>query len=861
MKLSSFGFVADDDGDASVEAQVQQFNQTARDYPATISVANQFARMAAQTPHAVAVSATDVSLTYEQLERRANQVAHALRDAHGVEDGDLVGVALPRSGELIVVLLGILKAGGAYLPLDLEYPASRLTYMVEHAAAKLVITDDAGEQRFPTGVAAIASVGTLTTEDAASEPGDVSPATQVDGGSLAYVIYTSGSTGQPKAVAISHRAILRLVCNTTYADFSKEQVFLQYAPVSFDAATFEIWGPLLNGARLAVAPAGQQSLHELATTIAREQVSTLWLTAGLFNLMIDENPQGLRPVRQLLVGGEALSVAHIRKARDALPDCQLINGYGPTENTTFSCCYAIAAGDYRTSIPIGGPIANSTAYVLDEERRLLPPGATGELYLGGDGLALGYWNDPQLTAERFVAHPFMSGQKLYRTGDLACWRSDGTLEYLGRIDNQIKIRGFRIEPGEIEVAIQSFPGIKAAVVGTHAGDNDAVSLVAHFTVSDVVQTEALKDHLGAQLPDFMMPQHLLQVDNIPLNPNGKVDRSALPAPAVESATVEYTAPGSETERELALIWEQVLGTSPVGVTQDFFSLGGHSLLAAKLVSLIEQRFGAVLALTTVFTQPTIRALAQTVLDTVQFGNEAVDHALVPLSAEHSGPKVFAFPPGTTDALSYSRLARMLPAFDFYAFNFIEADTRIADYADLVVATDPTGPYLLFGYSGGGNIAFAVATELERRGLTVAGVVMLDSSRFMQTFAFPESEAQDLANAFLESDGVNRVVNAEVLRDKVVRRIKRYYAYLSSVTETQPIAANIHLIKSPHSDAQYIDEGGTVITSQPAWREVTTGRFECLDGAGGHGDMLLEPHVEANCKALLDVFRAVATSAN
>ena len=860
MKLSSFGLVADDDGDASVEAQIEQFNQTARDYPATISVAAQFARMAAQTPHAVAVSATDVSLTYEQLERRANQVAHALRDVHGVEDGDLVGVALPRSGELIVVLLGILKAGAAYLPLDLEYPASRLTYMVEHAAAELVITDDAGEQRFPTGVAVIVSLGALRTEDAASARADVSPATQVDGGSLAYVIYTSGSTGQPKAVAIAHRAILRLVCNTNYADFGKEQVFLQYAPVSFDAATFEIWGPLLNGARLAVAPAGQQSLHELATTITREQVSTLWLTAGLFNLMIDENPQGLRPVRQLLVGGEALSVAHIRKARDVLPDCQFINGYGPTENTTFSCCYAIAA-DYRTSIPIGGPIANSTAYVLDEDHRLLPPGATGELYLGGDGLALGYWNDPQLTAERFVTHPFMQGQKLYRTGDLACWRRDGTLDYLGRIDNQIKIRGFRIEPGEIEVAIQSFPGIKAAVVGTRAGDNEAVSLVAHFTVSDVVHIEALKDHLGAQLPDFMVPQYLLQVDSIPLNPNGKVDRNALPAPAVESATVEYTAPGSETERELALIWEQVLGTSPIGVTQDFFSLGGHSLLAAKLVSLVEQRFGAVLALTTVFTQPTIRSLAQTVLDTVQFGNEAVDHALVPLSAEQSGPKVFAFPPGTTDALSYSRLARTLTAFDVYAFNFIEADTRIADYADLVVATDPTGLYLLFGYSGGGNIAFAVATELERRGLTVAGVVMLDSSRFMQTYAFPESEAQDLANALLESDGVNRVVNAEVLRDKVVRRIKRYYAYLSSVTETQPIAANIHLIKSPHSDAQYIDESGIVITSQPAWREVTTGRFECLDGAGGHGDMLLEPHVDANCETLLDVFRAAATSAN
>ena len=878
MKLSTFRLIdetSDTDTD-TVTALIQGFNRTARDYPYDRTVADLFSEQAAARPGSVAVSSNDGNLTYRALDLRSNRLAHYLTDSVRIADGALIAVCLDRSPGLIVTLLAILKAGAAYLPLDPAYPVDRLRFMLEHSGAAALITNGDTSGNLPESRLHSILLDRDERTIAEASEASLSPLSAAGAGErLAYVMYTSGSTGRPKAVAVPQRGIVRLVRGTDYVDFGTDQVFLQYAPISFDAATLEIWGPLLNGSRLALAPRGKQSLANLGDTIMRENVTTLWLTGGLFNVMIDEYPQSLKPLRQLLVGGEALSVPHVMKAIETLPDCTLINGYGPTENTTFSCCFRIKPGDYRGTIPIGSPIANSTAYILDEELRLLPPGVAGELYVGGDGLALGYWNDPALTAERFVAHPFAEndrpeepgGDRLYRTGDLACWRSDGSIEFLGRMDDQLKIRGFRIEPGEIEVALHQFPGITGAVVqawnaGKPATSEDQRMLIAHYTTADganVIDVPTLRTHLHATLPDFMVPSHLIRVDKFPLTPNGKIDRTALPPPLSQpdAHNAASVPPSGETESALVIMWENLLGMSPIGVQDDFFALGGHSLMAAKMVSLIEKQFGVTLPLTSIFTHPTISRLAGVVLDAAEFGNISIDQPCVRLSPEPGGKPLFALPPGTTDALSYGRLGGYLAGFALHAFNFIEAETRIGDYADLITEHDPDGPHLLLGYSGGGNIAFHVARELERRGRSVSAIVLIDASRFLRCFDFPEEEADRLTSAALETDGVADIVTSSILRDKIRRRVRRYYAFLSSIIENAPIKADIHLISSPTGEDEYRDEAGGLIASKPAWAEITSGRFHRHDGAGDHGDMLRDPHFRTNA-ALLEKILCAAT---
>lgn len=876
MRLSSFSLI-DQTGDADdVTALIQSFNRTTRDYPRDSTVADLFAEQVAAHPDAVAISADGQSLSYGELDLRSNRLAHYLRDTAGLPDGALIAVCLDRSPELIVALLGILKAGAAYLPLDPGYPANRLRFMLEHSGAAALVTRAECSGNLPESDVQQVLLDRDGPEIARAPEAPLPPISGAGaGGRLAYVMYTSGSTGRPKAVAVPQRGIIRLVRGADYADFGADQVFLQYAPISFDAATFEIWGPLLNGARLALAPSGKQSLADLGGVIAREGVTTLWLTGGLFNVMIDEYPQSLKSLRQLLVGGEALSVPHVMKALEALPACRLVNGYGPTENTTFSCCFRIEPGAYRGAIPIGSPIANSTAYILDEEMRLLPPGTAGELYVGGDGLALGYWNDPALTAERFVANPFARldlpeerpGGRLYRTGDLACWRGDGSIDFLGRMDDQLKIRGFRIEPGEIEVALHQFPGVTGAVVqawnaGKAAANEDRRMLIAHYAAADgadEIDEHALRAHLQATLPDFMVPTHLIRVDKLPLNPNGKIDRGALPLPIPQPDTDDGSPepPSGETEGALATLWEELLGLSPIGAHDDFFTLGGHSLMAAKMVSVMEKQFGVTLPLTSIFTHPTVRQLAGAVLDAAKFGNASIDQPCVRLSPKPGGRPLFALPPGTTDALSYGRLGGDLAEFALHAFNFIEAETRIGDYADLIAELDPDGPHLLFGYSGGGNLAFHVARELERRGRPVSAIVMLDASRFLRCFDFPEEEADRLTSAVLEADGVAGIVSSSILRDKIQRRVRRYYAFLSSITEDAPIDADIHLISSPTGEDEHRDTAGNLIASKPAWAEMTRGSFHRHDGHGDHGDMLIEPHYRANAALLEKILRAAA----
>jgi len=452
-------------------------------------------------------------------------------------------------------------------------------------------------------------------EISTESPGN--PVNELFADNLAYVTYTSGSTGQPKGVQIVHRGVVRLVKGNDYAHLDAGESLLQFAPLAFDASTFEIWGSLLNGARLVVMPAGPPTLAELGQVLKSRRVTVLWLTAGLFNLMVDERLEDLRGLRQMLAGGDVLSVAHVARFLLKAPDCALINGYGPTESTTFTCCHPMNAPvEFNRSVPIGRPIANTQVYLLDSELRPLVLGATGELFIGGDGLARGYLNHAEQTAERFVPHPFsrQPGERLYKTGDLARYLLNGDIEFLGRVDNQVKVRGFRIEPGEIEAVLACHEAVRDTVVTVHADESGEKQLIAYVIATDgenEPNTSQMRQFLKDRLPEYMIPSLFITLKEFPLTITGKVDYRALPAPGTARPNIEadFVAPGTTTEEILARLWSRVLGVERIGVHDNFFELGGNSLSATQLVSQVRQTLEVELPLRDLFQHATIAQLA------------------------------------------------------------------------------------------------------------------------------------------------------------------------------------------------------------------------------------------------------------
>ncbi|WP_164002997.1 non-ribosomal peptide synthetase, partial [Pyxidicoccus caerfyrddinensis] len=596
-------------GNAERKQLVGEWGGKAAEYPREASLAELFEAQVRRTPDSVAVEYAGQRLTYAELNRRANQLAHHLKGM-GVGPEVRVGLCVERSLELVVSVLGILKAGGVYVPLDASYPLERLSWMKREAGVAVLVTQEKLAEEVAEGSELLVCVDTEWAT-IARQP-ETSPSIQVSGANLAYVMFTSGSTGRPKGVGVPHRAVSRLVLGTDFAHFGPEEVWLQLAPISFDASTLEVWGALLHGAKLVVYPAGTPSLEDLGRTLGKAGITSLWLTAALFEQMQARQPEALAGVKQLLAGGDVLPVGRVRERLAS--GKVLINGYGPTENTTFSACYRMEdPQQLGASVPIGRPITNTQAYVLDGAMQLVPVGVPGELYVGGEGLAVGYVGRPELTAERFVPNPFGKGERLYRTGDVVRWSGDGTLEFLGRRDTQVKVRGFRIEPGEVETALASHAGVNEAVVIAREDGTEGKRLVAYVTAKEGVELEAsvLRTHLKQRLPEYMVPSAYVVLDAMPLTPNGKVDRKALPTPDAHAPKPEaFEAPRTETEQKLAAIFAEVLNVEQVGLHGDFFELGGHSLLATQLVSRVQEAFKVELPLRDVFEAPTVETLAE-----------------------------------------------------------------------------------------------------------------------------------------------------------------------------------------------------------------------------------------------------------
>ncbi|MFP2933939.1 non-ribosomal peptide synthetase, partial [Pyxidicoccus sp. 3LG] len=585
-------------------------NDTAVDLPTDACVHHLFSAQAARTPEALAAVSDAGSLTYAELDARSSRLAAHLRTL-GVRPGTLVALCLERSLELPVALLGVLKAGGAYVPLDPSYPRERLAFMLQDTAAPVLLTLRHLRDLLPEGPSVVA----LDSDwEAGLHDG---PSVQVPADSPAYVIYTSGSTGQPKGTLISHRALANHMAwfLSSFGITAEDRVLLK-TPLSFDASVWECWAPLLVGAPLVLAPPeAHRDPAALLDCVLRQRITILQAVPSLLRFMLEE--EGLHRashLRWLFCGGEALSSLLARRLHAALPSARLVNLYGPTEATIDATFALASAEEVGPSIPIGRPVSNTHAYVLDAELRPVPTGVPGELYLGGVQLALGYLHRPHLTAERFLPNPFATtpGARVYRTGDKVRWRADGTLEYLGRIDFQVKLRGFRIEPGEIEAALQRQPGIQDAAVLVREDVPGNPRLVAYVVprAAATVDSSELRQGLARDLPEYMLPSAFVSLAALPLTPNGKLDRKALPKPdSAADTAASWVAPRTPTEQVLADLMAQLLRIERVGAEDSFFALGGHSLLATQLVSRVRAAFRVELPLRALFETPTVSGLS------------------------------------------------------------------------------------------------------------------------------------------------------------------------------------------------------------------------------------------------------------
>lgn len=529
----------------------------------------------------VAVVDGATELTYAELHRRSDAVAAALGDVRGA----VVGVLLPRSAEFVVAVLGVLKAGAAYLPLDPDYPASRLDLMVATAACPVIVTSSAHADRVP---------GALVVDEVPAAEFTPVP---VAAGDVAYVMFTSGSTGVPKGVRVTHRGIAGLATGPDVVAPSTSDVVLAVSSVSFDATTFDVWATLAGGARLVIAPAGA-SVVDIGELVSSAGVTTVLFPTGLFHLMVDECLDTMTGLRTVMAGGDVLSAPHSARFRAAVPRCRLLNIYGPTETTVYVAAYEVPA-DVSGSVPIGFPAAGARLRVLDEDLR---EAREGQLHIGGGGLARDYLGDPALTAAKFLT---VDGERLYATGDRVRRRTDGALEFLGRLDNQVKKRGFRVELGEVETALRADPGVRNVAVVLEGDTADTRRLVACVVLRPGASVAEVRARLD--LPAYLHPDVWRELAVLPLTPNGKLDRAALATPVQAPVPTE-----TGTEAEVAAIWREVLEVPHVAATDDFFDLGGHSLLANRVIAQIRRRLGVTLSMTTLFDHPTVAELTTVV---------------------------------------------------------------------------------------------------------------------------------------------------------------------------------------------------------------------------------------------------------
>jgi len=721
---------------AAEREERQRWNATGSYYPADRSLVDLLREQARRSPDAVALEYEDATLTYAELDERANRLGSYLR-ARGVGPEIRVAVCLERSLDMLVAVLGVQRAGGAYVPVDPGYPTDRIGFMLADSGALAILTHEAVRSSLPDSDALVVSLDAERDAIAASSPAPP----PIDAGSeqLAYVIYTSGSTGRPKGVQIEHRNVVNFASGMqSLLGMKCGDRFVSVASLAFDMSELDIYLSLAYGARLILAPRETAvNPKALAALIERSAATHVQATPSMWRMLIEAGWQGHHALT-IIAGGEALP-QHVAEGLVARGGA-VWNLYGPTEATIYATTHRVRAGERVT---IGRPMPNVSTYVLDSMLQPLPVGVGGELYIGGHGVARGYLNRPELSAERFSADPFSAepGARMYRTGDIARFRPDGALEFLGRADFQVKVRGYRIEPGEVEAALCASAGVRAAVVVVREDIPDEQRLVAYVTYDPgaTIRPIELRRALLERIPSYMVPEAVVALEALPLNANGKVDRTRLPLPdrdaVAASSQRALVAPRTPLEAQLAGIWEDVLDVRPIGTTDDFFELGVSSIIAARLFDRIERELGAKLPLSPLFAAPTVQKLAAL----IESGNrERRATSLVPIQPLGSKMPIFCVHGGAGTILHFHPLAKRLGETQpFYGLQMkglygaaaphLSVEAMARHYLREIKSVQSTGPYVLAGYCFGGIVAFEMARQLEHRGERVALLVLLNAA--------------------------------------------------------------------------------------------------------------------------------------
>nr|WP_262493035.1 non-ribosomal peptide synthetase [Myroides guanonis] len=727
------------------------FNDTDTAYPKDKTVVDIFEEQVKRTPDAVALVHGDSSMTYKELEERSNQLVHYLKSM-GVTSDSRIAILFDKRFEMIISMLGILKSGCTYVPLDASLPSNRLSYILEDSSVSFLLYS---ENSLLSKLSVSEFIFLLDiTESYIYESLAIS--CEITPASAAYVMYTSGTTGNPKGVMVSHGNIVSLCTSCDYTALNSDTVWLSTGSIAFDATTLEFWGTLLNGGQLILADTNSLlEINSLKDLIIKHKVTTMWMTASWFHQVVEEDSSVFEPLISLLVGGDVVLFNYTNKLKELYPALQIINGYGPTENTTFSTTYSIDRVTEK-ALPIGKPIKNSHVYITDSELNLVPVGVVGELCVGGSGVALGYLNQEELTLEKFINDPFKEGERIYKTGDLARWLPDGNIEFIGRKDDQVKIRGYRIELGEIENVLSSLPGVTQCCVLAKEDANGTKSLVGYVVLEDALDKEALQEQLKLSLPEYMVPMIWVALEVMPLTNNGKLDKKSLPDPdGSELSSKEYVAPRNETEEQLAVIWQEILGIDKVGIHDNFFELGGHSLLVIKLVSLINEVFSTDISINTVFEYSTISEF----VDNMHSVNHFKNSLMVPLQEKGSLNAIYLTPPGSGTVNCFIELIKLLgkdqPVYAFQCSG-LYGESPISKSIEEMASTfitemqkkDPHGPYRLGGYSFGATVAYEMAVQLQNGGFHVEELVIFDGRvSFKDISKFDEDK---LFREFLEN---------------------------------------------------------------------------------------------------------------
>lgn len=852
-----------------------EWNDTRVDYPKDACIHQLFEAQVERNPDAVAVVFESQHLTYRELNRRANQVAHHLHQL-GVGPEVLVGICVERSLEMVVGLLGILKAGGAFVPLDPQYPKSRLAFMLNDTQASILLTQKRLIECLPSHLAKVVCLDAdwqIISIHSDENPGNLATAEN-----LANVIYTSGSTGQPKGVMIPHRGICNhLLWMQAAFQLSEVDRVLQKASISFDVSVFEVFWPLLAGLRLILAkPGGHQDTAYLVKLIAEQKITFFHTVPSMLQVLLEEQHiETCKCLRHVTSGGEALP-SDLKERFLAQMEAQLHNAYGPTEAAIGVIYGRCKPGSNQHIVPIGQPIANTQIYVLDSHLQPQPIGVPGELYIGGVGLARGYLNQPELTVERFIPNPFSNqpGARLYKTGDLARYQPDGNIEYLGRIDHQVKIRGFRIELGEIEAVLSQYPALRETVVIAREDVTGDKRLVAYVVPNpeQVPSTSDLRRFLQQQLPDYMVPSAFVILEALPLTPNGKVNHRALPTPEPSRPELEkiFVAPRDSLELQLTEIWEKVLGIQPIGVRDSFFELGGHSLLAVRLFAQIEKIIGKNLNLATIFQAPTVEQQARIIHHE---GWSPPWSSLVKIKSGDSKPPFFGIHGGYSSALLYYKLAQYMGSEQpFYGLQPQGLDgkqvphTRVEDMAALYLSEIRTlqqsGPYFLGGYSIGGKIAFEMAQQLHRQGEKVALLALFDTltAGFFKPLPFHARASRHLSKL----SRLELKAKLTYVKEKLARRIESGNKLPSLKPRYDSPLRDAHL----QADRDYVPQvysGRAILfrASEPpeewlewcsvdshlGWGELVAGGLEIQEVPGNHFNMFSEPYVQVFAEKL------------